>query len=115
MQFNPDINKQANEVIFSRKSDSANVFHPPIEFNDNSIAKCPSQKHLEVVLDSKSNFHSHVDDKIKKCNKLIGLMRRLSVNLPRKALHTIYKSFDLTLTMVLFCMMNQIMKIFRTR
>ena len=108
MQFNPDINKQANEVIFSRKSDSANVFHPPID-------KCPSQKHLEVVLDSKSNFHSHVDEKIKKCNKLIGLMRRLSVNLPRKALHTIYKSFDLTLTMVLFCMMNQIMKIFRTR
>ena len=53
--------------------------------------------------------------KIKKCNKLIGLMRRLSVNLPRKALHTIYKLFDLTLTVVLFCIMNQIIKIFRTR
>ena len=30
--------------------------------------------------------------KIKKCNKLIGLIRRLSVNLPRKVLLTIYKS-----------------------
>ena len=92
MQFNPDPNKQANEVIFSRKSDSANVFHPPIMLNNNSIPKRPSQKHLGIVLDSKLNFSSHVDDKIKKCNKLIGLIRRLSVNLPRKALLTIYKS-----------------------
>ena len=64
MQFNPDPNKQANEVIFSRKSDSANVFHPPIKFNNNNIAKCPSQNHLEIVLDSKLNFNSHVDEKI---------------------------------------------------
>ena len=83
MQINPDPNKQANEVIFSRKCDSANVFHPLIKLNNNSIPKCPSQKHLGIVLDSKLNFNSHVDDKIKKCNKLIGLIRRLSVNLPR--------------------------------
>ena len=31
--------------------------------------------------------------KIKKCNKLIGLIRRFSVNLSRNALLTIYKSF----------------------
>ena len=92
MQFNPDPNKQANEVIFSRKSDSANVFHPPIWLNNNSIPKCPSQKHLGIMFDSKLNFSSHADDNIKKCNKLIGLIRRLSVNFPRKALLTIYKS-----------------------
>ena len=45
MQFNPDPNKQQNEVIFSPKSDSANIFQPPIKFNNNSIAKCPVQKH----------------------------------------------------------------------
>ena len=55
MQFNPDPNKQANAVIFSRKSDSANDFHPSIKFNNNSIAKCPSQKYLGIVLDSKFN------------------------------------------------------------
>ena len=82
MQFNPDPNKQANEVIFTRKSDSTNVFHSPIKLNNYSIPKCLSQKHLGIVLDSKLNFNSHVDDKIKKCNKLIGLIRRLSVNLP---------------------------------
>ena len=31
--------------------------------------------------------------KIKKCNKLICLIRRLSVNVPRSALLTIYKLF----------------------
>ena len=41
-QLNPYPNKQANEVIFSRKFDSANVFHPPIKFKINSIAKFPS-------------------------------------------------------------------------
>ena len=53
-QFNPDPNKQAKEVIFSRKSDSANIFYPPIKFNNDSITSCPSQKHLGIVLDSKS-------------------------------------------------------------
>ena len=117
MQFNSDSNKQANEVIYSRKSDSANVFHPSTKLNNNSIPKCPSQKHSGIVLDSKLNFNSHVDDKIKKCNKLIGLIRRLSVNLPRKALLTIYiyQLLDPTLTMVIFCMINQIMQIFRIR
>ena len=28
MQFNPDLNKQANEVIFSRKTSSNNLSHP---------------------------------------------------------------------------------------
>ena len=28
MQFNPDSDEQANEVVFSLKSDSPNVFHP---------------------------------------------------------------------------------------
>ena len=93
MQFNPDPNKQANEVIFSRKSNSNSFPYPPVKFNENNITKCSHQKHLGIVLDSKLNFNTHIDQKIKKCNKLIGLMKRLSVNLPRSALLTIYKSF----------------------
>ena len=92
MQFNPDPNKQANEVIFSRKMNN-NLSYPPVKFNGNSITKCSDQKHLEVVLDSKLDFNTLIDQKIKKCNKLIGLMKRLSVHLPRSALLTIYKSF----------------------
>ena len=93
MQFNPDPNKQANEVIFSRKTSSNNLSHPPIKFNKNGISKCPHQRHLGIVLDSKLNFNAHVDQKIKKCNRIIGLIRRLSINLPRNALLIIYKSF----------------------
>ena len=92
MQFNPDPNKQANEVIFSRKMNN-NLSYPPVKFNGNNITKCSDQKHLGVVLDSKLDFNTHIDQKIKKCNKLIGLMKRLSVQLPRSALLTIYKSF----------------------
>ena len=81
------------QVIFSRKSDSANVSDLPIKFNNNSIAKCPSQKHLVIVLDSKLNFNSHVHEQILKCIKLIEFVRRISVNLPQIASRTIYKSF----------------------
>ena len=48
---------------------------------------------MGIVLDSNLDLKFHVDYKIKKCNKLIGLIRRLSVNVPRNALLTIYKSF----------------------
>ena len=39
------------------------------------------------------NLNIHIDQKIKKCNKMTGCIRRLSVNLPRNALFAIYKSF----------------------
>ena len=50
MQFNPDPNKQANQVIFSRKSKVYS--YPPLTFNNN-VKKYPHQKHLGIILDSK--------------------------------------------------------------
>ena len=91
MHFNPDPNKQANEVIFSRKSKVHS--HPPLTFNNNDVKQCPHQKHLGIILDSKLDFNIHVDNKIKKCYRMIGIIKRLSVSVPRKALLTIYKSF----------------------
>ena len=75
MQFNTDPNKQANEVIFSRKSNSSSFSYPSVKFNENNIHKCSYQKHLGIVLDSKLNFNTHIDEKIKKCNELIGLIK----------------------------------------
>ena len=46
-----------------------------------------------MSVDSKLDFKFNVDQKIEKCNELIDLIRRISVNFPRKALFTIYKSF----------------------
>ena len=48
---------------------------------------------MVIVLDSKLDFKFHVDQKIKKCNKLIGVIRKLSVNVARKTLLTICKLF----------------------
>ena len=75
MQFNPDPNHQANEVIFSQKTNSNNFSHPSVKFNKNDISKCPHQKHLRIVLDEKLNFNAHVHQKNKKCNRIIGLIR----------------------------------------
>ena len=46
MQFNPDPNKQANKVVFSRKT--KNSSHPPVAFNNNVIKKYPHHKHLGI-------------------------------------------------------------------
>ena len=58
MRFNPDVNKQAQEVIFSRKIRS-NI-HPPLVFNNNFVSQGNSQKHLEITLDFKLTFEEHL-------------------------------------------------------
>ena len=93
MQFNPDLKKQAKEVIFSSKLDSNNLLHPRVTFSNNNITGCSHQNHLRVFLDSNLNFNTHIDQKIKKCNKMVGIIRRLLVNILRSALLKIYKSF----------------------
>ena len=93
IQFNPDPNKQTNEIISSRKTSSNNLSHLPVKFNKIEISECLDQRNLRIVSDSKFNFSAHVDQKIKKCNRIIGLIRRLLVTLPRNALFTIYRSF----------------------
>ena len=93
MQFNSDTNKQTNEVIFSGKTSSNDLSHPPIKFNNNDFSKFLHQKHLGIVLHSKFNFNAHVDQKVKNCNRIIGLIRQLSINISRNDLLTIDKSF----------------------
>ena len=91
MCFNPDPNKQATEIIFSRKTNQQ--LHPPIYFNNSPVASQPFTKHLGMILDSKLNFNHHLGEKICKANKGIGLIKRLRHNLSRKHLVTIYKSY----------------------
>ena len=93
----PILTKQANSNSFS---------YPPVKFNVNNITKCSHQKHLGIVLDLKLNLNTHIDQKIKKCNKLIGLMKRLSVNHPQSALQFINLFSGHILNMVIFYMIN---------
>ena len=75
MAFNPDPNKQATEVIFSRKRKPVN--HPTLYFNDTPVTTAPFQKHLGLYLDEKLTFGHHLNEKISKANKGIGLIKRL--------------------------------------
>ena len=47
ISFNPDPNKQAQKVIFSRKIQK--TCHPSIYFNNKSFKQVPSQKHLGLI------------------------------------------------------------------
>ena len=91
MLFNPDPVKQAIEVCFSQKR--YKVVYPPLKFNNSDVQSANSQKHLGLVLDSKLDFIEHVNKKINKCNKSIGIMKKLSLTLSRNSLLTIYKTF----------------------
>ena len=91
MSFNPDPNKQVQEVVFSRKVQI--TCHPSIYFNNKSFKQVPSQKNLGLILGSKLNFQEHLKNILNKVNKSIGLLRKLQNILPHEALLTIYKSF----------------------
>ena len=58
MSFYSDGKKQAQEVLFSRKLHK--VSHPKLIFNNTDVSRTNSQ-HLGVVLDSKLNFHDHLE------------------------------------------------------
>ena len=91
MSFNPDISKQAHEVIFSRKRSVTP--HSPLTFNNIPVAQTISQKHLGMQLDKKLNFEEHLRKVESKVNTVIGIIRKLQSAIPRSALLTIYKSF----------------------
>ena len=91
MSFNPEITKQAQEVVFSRKSQK--VTHPTVYFNNSPVTQSSSKKHLGIHLDEKLNFIHHIKEKISKANKGTGVIKKLNNTLPRKALLTLYKSF----------------------
>ena len=60
MTFNPDPNKQAQEVIFSCKIRKTS--HPPLTSNNNFVKQVQIQKHLGVYLDSKLDFREHLQN-----------------------------------------------------
>ena len=91
MSFNPDSSKQAQGIIFSRKI--TKVYHPLLLFNNSNIQQVSSQKHLGIHLDDVLTSKHHINEKINKTNKGIGIIRKLNNILPCSALLTIYRSF----------------------
>ena len=88
MTFNPDLNKQATEVIFLVEGIML------ITLFCISTILLLKLLHLKNILGyEKLTFGHHLNEKISKANKSIGLIRRLYSYLPRKSLLVIYKSF----------------------
>ena len=87
MSFNPDVNKQTQEVIFSSKLQKSN--HPSQTFNGTSVSLSEIHKHLGMFLNSKLDFKEHIQNVLNKVSKTIGLLRKLQKVLPGPPLITI--------------------------
>ena len=86
MNFNPDTTKQASEVIFSRKL-KKNVY-PPLLFNNVSVTRTSSQKHLGIIFNNQLKFDDHIKMVSRKISKTMGVLRKLQNFLPSAALIT---------------------------
>ena len=89
MCFNPDPNKQAEEILFSNKLKSPD--HPPIFFSNVEVKRVQNHKHLGLILDSKLSFAKHISEKLATARKGIGIIKHLSPYLPLKSRDQIFK------------------------
>ena len=64
-----------------------------LDFNDNTVQTVEVQNHLGFSLDKKLDFNIHIDNKTNKYNKMIDMMKRLSLSILRDSLLTIYNLF----------------------
>ena len=58
MLFNPDPNKQAVEILFSKKHEKDN--YPPLNFDGDNVQAAIFQKHLGIVFYSKFDFNKDI-------------------------------------------------------
>jgi hypothetical protein len=91
MLFNPDMNKQAVEVIFSKKRNPGT--HPDLVFNSIPVKRENSTLHLGLILDGKLNFEEHLEAKFAKVNSGLGLMKYIKKWVDRRTLEQIYKLY----------------------
>ena len=91
MIFNPDLSKQAQEVIFSEKIKK--LLHSTLFFNNIPLSNSLFQKHLGLTLHIKLNFSEHIKSITRKIIETLGLLRKFQQILPRSSLLIIYKTF----------------------
>ena len=88
MFFNPDAKKPAKEIRFTNCN---YTLYDTIFFAEHDIMAVSNHKHLG--LNNKLTSSKHIDDKIKKPNTGIVIIRRVYNYSPRNALLQVYKSF----------------------
>ena len=82
MQFNPDRNKQAQELYFPKKAGNQKLLD--LTFNKSNVASSPSVKHLGMLLDSRLNSNEHLQSKTNKCYKIKGLSKNFQYTYQEK-------------------------------
>ena len=91
MSFNGDPSKEAQEVIFCRKTKKE--YHPHLGFNNNNVSEANWYNHLGVFLDDRLSFEYHLKIILNKVDKTIGLLSKLQNILRISAQLTLYKIF----------------------
>ena len=93
IQFNLDLNKQAQGVIFSNK---ALKWTDPVIHFIHSPATCNNIKnHLGLFLGNKLSFSQHIKERLVPAMKEVSVIKKLSGVFLRHSLVIIYKSFVL--------------------
>ena len=64
MSFNPDLTKQAQEIIFSRKTSQRN--HPRLMFNNSILNVTSIHKNMGMIFGSKLSFDEDLKSVLKK-------------------------------------------------
>ena len=91
MVFNPDITKQAVEVVFTTRNNPTT--YGDLSFNQIPVKKVNETKHIGVILDNKLSFKSHLVAKTKKATQGIGMTKRIFPYVSRKTLEDTYKMY----------------------
>ena len=91
MQFNPDENKQAIQVIFSQKKDTP--VHPSLFFSGSEVVNKAEHRHLGMILDPELTFLSHIKEATVKAKMGIEIIRFLSKYVARHVSDQIYKLY----------------------
>ena len=86
MSFNPHASKQAQEIIFSRKTKK--ISHPSLLFHNSIVSQTPSQKHLGIFLEAQLTFEEHL-----KVNKTIGMLWKLQKKFTKTGINDYIQSF----------------------
>ena len=91
MVFNPNISKQAIEIIFSAKKNKH--LHPDLYLNNVPVARKQNTKHIGMYLDNSLNFSKHIKEAILTAQKGLSLLKFLSKYVSRKVLNLCYKLY----------------------
>ena len=71
-----------------------NKDYPSLMLNDTSVQIVTNGKYLVQILVSRLDLIEYIDNKINKCDKIIGLMKRSSLDLSIKIFLKIYKNYS---------------------